>query len=702
MATLQTIRNKAGVLVAVVIGLALLSFILSDIFSNNSIFSSKQSTDVAEIAGQSVPIQEFEMLVEELTENYKRNTGQETVPDDETAQSIRDQAWEFLVTNYVVANNLEEIGISVHPNELQDIIAGNNIDPQVQQIPIFKNQQTGLFDKNLVIQFITNLDKDPSGNARLSWVAFEKQLEHQHLINKYYTLVKKGLNITTVEAKDFVEVGSNSVDITFAMKKYSDVNDSTIAVTDAELEKYYNEKSYLFEQEASRDVEYIVFDVLPSPEDIKSIETKINEIKNDFVNTTEIADFVNRNSDVPYSEEYFTKTSLTPPLDSIMFAEKEGFVYGPYIENNEYKLARLMSFKNLSDSVHARHILIAPSETRSYDKAKALADSIKGLLDKGSEFGLLAFQYSDDKGSAQEGGDLKWFKQGMMVKPFEKAAFEGKKGEIVTAETQFGIHIIEILEKGAETNKAEIAFINWKIEPSSQTYQTVQTKAYQFAGTNNTRAKFDTTIVKEGYTKRLASNLRENDRNIAGLESPREMVRWAFKAEKDEVSQPFDFQDKFVVAVVSEVREKGIAPMDQIKEQLTTLVRKDKKAETFITEFQNAAAAGSIDAIAQKLNLVSQQAPGINFNSFSLPGVGIEPNVIGTAVYTAKDKISKPVKGNNGVFVLTVTNTTKAENMDAKTAKAQLENEIKPRADYQAFDALKKIADIKDYRSLWY
>ncbi len=702
MATLQTIRNRAGILISIVIGLALLSFILSDLVTNNRLFNSGQTTDVAEIGGETVSIQDFEQRVTELTENYQRNTGKESVPDEATSQGIRDQAWEELVTDYVVARNLDDLGISVHPDELKDIIMGNNIDPQVQQIPIFKNQQTGMFDKNQVVQFISNLDKDPSGNARLSWVAFEKQLEHQHLINKYYTLVKKGLNITSAEAKEYAEVGSNSVDIRFAMKKYADVNDSTIAVNDAEIEKYYNEHIYLFEQEASRDVEYVVFDVLPSKEDIEKIETKMNSIREEFVSATDVSDFVNKNSDTPYNEEFFSKTSLTPPLDSLIFVEKPGFVYGPYVENNEYKLARLISFKNLPDSVHARHILIAPSEKRSKDQAKALADSIKSMINKGSDFVSLALQYSDDKGSAQQGGDLKWFKMGMMVKPFEKAAFEAKKDEVVIVETQFGYHIIQVLEKSEESNKAEVAFINWKIEPSSQTYQNIQTKAYQFAGANTTKEKFDASVTKDGLTKRLASNLRENDRNVAGLESPREMVRWAYKASKNDVSQPFDFQDKFVIAVLTEVREKGTAPKEQIKEQLTTLVRKDKKADTFISDFQKASTAGSIDAIAQKLNIIPQDAPGLNFNSFSLPGVGIEPNVVATSVYTEKGKVSKPIKGNNGVFMLAVTNTAKATNIDAKTAKMQLDNEIKSRVDYQAFDALKKLADIKDHRSQWY
>lgn len=704
MGTLQTIRNKAGVLVAVIIGLALLSFILSDLFSNNRMFSSGQKTDIAEIFGETVSVMDFESRVEELTENYKRNTGQEATPDEATMQSIREQVWESLLIDYIVANNLEDNGITVHPNELQDIIVGNNIDPQVQQIPVFKNQQTGLFDKNLVIQFITNLDKDPTGNARLSWVAFEKQLEKAHLTNKYYTSVKKGLYVTGAEAKEHAENSNNNVDLKFIVKRYGDINDSLITVTDKEIDTYYNEHKHLFEQEASRDIEFVIFNVNPSPEDIEKIENRMKSIREEFIAVTveNIPEFVNRNSDAPYSEEYFTMESLSPPLDSTMFAEKPGFVYGPYVEGDEYRLSRLISFKNLPDSVHARHILIAPSESRNYEQAKVLADSLKDVIDKGGEFTSLAFRYSDDKGSAAEGGDLKWFTRGRMVKPFEKASFEAKKGETVTTETQFGFHIINIIDKSPDANTAEIAQIVWKIEPSSQTYQAVQTQAYKFAGTSSTMEKFDENVNKEGLTKRLANNLRPTDINIAGLDSPREMVRWAYKAEKNDVSQPFDFQDKFVVAVLTEVREKGIAEKDQIKEQLTSLAKKEKKAENFIKEINEAIKAGSIENIAEKLSTQVQDAANINFNTFSLPGVGIEPNVIATAVATGLNKLSEPVKGNNGVFLLTVTNSAKTNNTDPVSSKNQLQNELKSRVDYQAFEALKKIAEVKDYRGMWY
>jgi peptidyl-prolyl cis-trans isomerase D len=257
MATLQTIRNRAGVLVAVIIGLSLLAFILNDLIYSNKLFNSGPSDEVAEINGKSVSIKEYESLVNELTENYLRNTNQETVPDENISQQIREQAWDIITTNYVLANNLPDLGISVHADELQDMIVGSNIDPQILQIPIFKNQQTGMFDPNLVRQFIANMDKDPSGNARISWVAFEKELEHQKLLKKYYTAVKKGMYITNVEAKQMAEESAIQNDIQMVVKRYSEISDSSLTVTDDEIKKYYDEHQYLFEQEESRDIDYL-------------------------------------------------------------------------------------------------------------------------------------------------------------------------------------------------------------------------------------------------------------------------------------------------------------------------------------------------------------------------------------------------------------------------------------------------------------
>ncbi len=702
MATLQTIRNRAGVLVAIIIGLSLLAFILNDLIYSNKLFNRGTSTDVAEINGETISIKVYESLVNELTENYLRNTQKESVPDESISQQIRDQAWDILVTNYVLANKLPELGIAVHPDELQDMVVGSNIDPQILQIPVFKNQQTGQFDPNLVRQFIANMDKDPTGNARLSWVAFEKELEHQKLLTKYYTAVKKGMYITSTEAKQFAEESSTLSDIQMVVKRYSEISDSAITVTDDEIKKYYNEHQYLFEQEESRDIDYVVFDVTPSPADLKALQEKLQSIRDQFATADSVEDFVNQNSDVPYTGNYFAKGELSPTIDSIIFASKPGFIYGPYIEGNNYFIAKLIEFKDLPDSVHARHILISPNEKRTKEQAKQLADSLKKLLDKGADFASLVTQYSDDKGSLNDTGDLKWFKQNVMVKPFEKATFGAKKGEYVMAETQFGYHIIQVLDKSKDVKKAQVAFIQWKIEPSSNTYQTIQNRVYQFAGANNTLEKFNKAVAAQGLEKRVANGLKTTDHNIAGIDNAREIIRWVYKSKKGDVSSPFELPDKFVVAALTEVREKGYAPIEQIKDQLTTLVKKEKKARQFMDAFKANEKLGNLQAISGKMNAPVMDAQSISFTSFSLPGVGIEPNVIAAAATLPKGTLSKPIKGNNGVFMIYITNKNTRPSGDFKQMQLQLAYDIQTRVDYQAFDALKKLANIVDNRIQFY
>ena len=702
MATLQSIRNRAGVLIAIIIGIALLAFILNDLIYSNRLFN-KVQTDIAEINGESISIKEYEALVDEYTQNYLRNTQQNAVPDEAINYQIREQAWNTLILKNVLLKNLPDLGFVVHPDELQDMIMGSNIDPQVLQIPIFKNQQTGLFDPNLVKQFIANMDKDPTGNARLSWVAFEKELEQQRLQTKYYNAIKKGLYVTSVEAKAFADESSTQNNIQFLLKRYTEINDSLITVDEKDIKNYYEEHKYLFEQEESRDIEYVVFEVKPSPADIQALENKMMEIKEKFATAENVEEFVNENSDEPFNEIYYKKGELPPIIDSIIFASEPGFIYGPYKDLDNFVIAKLIQFKNLPDSVHARHILIAPNEKRTHEQAKKLADSLKTLLEgKKADFATLAKQYSDDKGSANEGGDLKWFKQGVMVKPFEKAAFEAKKGEYVIAESQYGFHIIETLEKSKDVKKAEVAFIKWKIEPSSTTYQNVQSKAYQFAATNNTAEKFDKAITSEGYSKRIANGIRPNDRVIAGFDNAREIIRWAYKAKKNEISQPFEYPDKFVIAKLSEVREKGYAPLEQVREQIINSVKKDKKAEKFIAEFKKHLPSNNLQELSNKMNIPIQDVQNITFQSFSLPGVGIEPKVIGSSAVLPINKISMPIKGNNGVFVINVSQRNTQNFIDKKQAQTQLMYDIQTRVDYQAYEALKKLADIKDYRIMFY
>lgn len=706
MAVLEKIRSRAGLLIAIVIGVALFAFVLSDLLqSGGSIFSGDRY-NIAEVAGKTIELQQYQDKVNEMVENTKKNQ-QKSEIDDATYESIRDQAWEQLIKQYVMENQFQELGISVHADELFDMVQGNNIHPQVKQIPIFLNQNTKQFDRNLVIDFLKKMDKDETGVARSSWLAFEEALVQERFSAKYNNLIKKGLYTTSYQAKQEVAEKNLKIDLKYIAENYTGISDSAVTATESEIKQYYDEHIQNYEQETSRDLEYVAFDVKPSNEDIKAVEENLVNLKNDFTTSTENKQFINANSDVFFEDNYNKKGELPVIIDSLMFAAQEGFVYGPYIDNNAFKLTKLLKILMLPDTVKASHILIKPEEKEGgYEMAKAKVDSLKKLVEQGVSFAELAAKFGTD-GTKDKGGDLGWFKYNGMVKPFNDTCFFAKKGDLRIAETQFGVHLILVTDRGPEVKKVEIGTIENQLKPSEKTRSGVYSKANLFAGKNNTTEKFEVAVNEQNLVKRVAPNLKEMEKTISGLErgmdSPRDIVKWAYEVEKGTVSRVFDLDNKFVVAVLKEVREKGPAALAQVKNEIEMQVKKDKKAaqlkEKLNTELKNNA---SLEAVAQKLNLKVDTIQSLNFSAYSVPKVGFEPEIIGVATCFEKNKVSKPIKGNTGVYVIDIFNSTVGTETNEATEKERMTSMGQSRVDYQVYEALKEYAKIKDQRSKFF
>jgi len=706
MATLQSIRDRAGILIAIIIGLAILAFVLGDFLGQGSSgIGMKKKLEIAEIAGESVSYLDFDKRINDLTEIYKLS-GQTTI-DEATVTSIRQQTWDQMVREFVMMKEYKKLGLSVSSDELFDLVQGENPHAYIRQI--FTDPQTGIFDRGALIRFLKNLENDETGNQRKYWMFMEKQINDEKLFTKYLSLVRKGLYVTTLQAEAEIAENNKQVDFSYIIQRYSDVNDSTVSVSDEELHKYYNDHKDNYKQSASRDIEYIVFDVNPSPKDVSDSEEWINDIKSDFEETNDVAQFVNANSDIPYDYRNYKDGELPEVINDFMFSSEEGAVYGPYLENETYKLTRLTTKNMLPDSVRARHILISPSPERSPERSKQVADSLKNLIDTGVDFALLATLNSDDQGSAQLGGDLGWFTEGSMVKPFNDASFYGKKGDITVIESQFGFHIIEILDQGPKVNKVQVGILARTIQPSSNTYQNIYSEASRFAGTNNTNDKFISAIEEGGLNKRVANDIKEGDRQIPGLESPRFLIRAVYENKKgsivlDQNNQAvFELDDKFVVAYLTDVKEEGIATFEQVKEDVKLNAVKKKKAESLIkTLNEKMAGVNTLDDLAGKIKTNVQEATDINFNSFSVPGAGIEPDVIGTVVNLSENVISKPIEGLNGVYVVQVTAVTEGEGISSETEKNNLISIYQNRVNFETYNALLENANVKDKRAKFY
>jgi peptidyl-prolyl cis-trans isomerase D len=696
MATLQKLRNKAGILIAAIIGLSIFAFVLQDLLTGGKSLLANSRIQFAEIDGKSVSYQEYADKVDKLAEYYRLRYGLSSL-NEQMMQGVREEAWDNIVREYATMSEYKKLGISVPTDEVMDMVQGKNPHPIIRQL--FADPQTGILNRSFLLQFIRTMDEDPSGAQKTIWLQLENQIISDKAFSKYNNLIRKGLYTTNLEAEDAFREGDKRVDFSYIRQLFTSIPDTAVTYTDADLRKYYEENLNQYMQEATRDIEYIVYEVIPSAEDDQNTLDWINGLKKEFETTTDITDLVNIESDFPFDSVFHTKSELSESIGDFMFKAKPGDATGPYFENGAYKLARLTEIALRPDSVKARHILIQPDQRTSMERTKVIADSVKNLIVNGSDFATLAMTMSDDQ-SAQNGGDIGWFTEGQMVMPFNEACFGGKKGDLVVVKTQFGNHIIEVLDQSPRVKKVRVAILGREVKPSSKTYQGIYSSAVEFAGVNTTYDKFNAAIAEQNLTKRYASELTVNQQTIPGLDYPRPLIQWVFEAKLHDIGpQIFELGNKFVIAAVTAIREKGPSPLEQIKNEIELEVRKNKKSEKIAREFiASIDADSSLDNIARKMGLQIQEASNISFSSVSIPSAGIEPKVIGEASVLPEGKLSAPVQGNNGVYLLKVNRITQSAEANTTGTKYRLNMMRQSRVYSEAYQALLDASKIKDNR----
>ena len=695
MAVIEKIRGKAGLLIGFV-GFSLAAFVLGDFFSAKNGFGGRDTT-VGEINGKKVNVMDFEERVQTQADNYKLQSNTETI-DQNTMEQLREQSWNQLVNDMVLKPQYEKLGITCSPKELLDMVQGKNPHPQIKQA--FTDPKTGQFNPANVAQFLKNMDNDQTGRTRKQWMLFENAIREERISQKYQNLIKGGIYVSKEEAKEDFMARNKTASVRFVTIPYASIVDSTIEVTDAELKTLYNATMKRYKQEASASVEYVTFEVQPSEDDRQAALNEINKLADAFRTAENDSAFVALNSDNPFNPAFNKKGTLPFNIDSVMFSNPVGFVVGPYLENNMFRLAKVSAIKMMPDSVKASHILLKLEGAKKED-VMATADSIKKALQGGADFKALSDKYSTDQGAKAKGGDLGWFQPGMMVPAFNDACFEGKKGDYTLVETQFGLHIVHIVDQGKASRQIRVAYVDKKIEPSSKTYQSVYTKANEFATKNTTAEAFDKAVTDQKLTSMKEPNIMENARQVGPLENSREMVRWAFTGEIGEVSKAFEFGSRFVIAKLVDRREKGYGTVEQVKDQLTAEVRRDKKAAMLMEKM--AKAGSNLDAVATGTGQQVQSAEGVSFASPMMGNSGMEPYVVGYLSAMKAGQTSKPIKGANGVFMVQVVNfTNPTVPADLKEAAAQLRGQIQSRSQYESFNALREKAGIVDKRSKFY
>ncbi len=709
MAVIGKIRQRAG-LAIVVVGFSLVAFILGDLLTSNRSFLGVE-TNVAVIGGRKVKIQDFEARVQELENIYKLNNDATTI-DQSALQQLRDQAWGQLLNEELLVRQLNKAGIVVSEEELFDMVQGRHIHPQIKEA--FSDPSTGQFSKANIIQFLKTMDQDQTGRTRAQWLAFEEGIRDERAIQKYNDMIKFGLYATNSEARTMYVHNNRKAVVEYVSIPYSEVPDSAATPTDEQLLAYYNKHKDAYDQDASRHVEYVIFDVAPSGEDRQAAFEYIADLVEPFMNTDEDSNFVAVNADTKPDYGYVKQGMLAPRLDSVMFTAAPGTVVGPYEENGYVKVAKLTDRRLMPDSIKVSHALVAyqgaerapQGATRTAEEAKAVADSLLELCREDAEKYLdIARNASDDAVAAQQDGDLGWINMGSpMDQRFKAGAFQLGVNEVGVVESNFGFHLIKVFESGELTENVQVMTIDRLIEPGSKTFQAVFAKANEFAGRYNTAGLFDSAVVKQGLNKRVLESLSETDRSVPGLENSRELVRWAFEADEGDVSKAFEFEEKFVVAKLVEIREEGIAPLEQVKEEVTAEVIKDLKGDRLIEQFSKAMEGGAdLLAIATKVGKNPAAAENVSFTSPYVANLGMEPAFVAHAMTLKENELSAPFKGEMGVYVIKVTTLNEpAEKTEFAEDRRTKLNVYHSRSTYEVFNALQEKAEVVDNRGKFY
>lgn len=705
MAALETIRNKAGLLVGA-IGVALFAFVIGDLLTNGSTFFRQSKDKVVVVNGKKFTTEEFQNRVNELTEVYKLQLGQQTLPEEYNVQ-IRQAAFEGLVREEIMNEEFEKLGIQVSPEELFDLIQGKNISPMVQQIPFFQNPQTGQFDKSQMLNFLKTINTQDlsqfGANAeqvramKNYWMFWEKAIKQQRLEEKYNALIAKAVIANNIEAKAAYEGSKVNADFAFAMQPYTSISDSTIKVTDKDYQAVYDKYKERFKQEETRSVKYLAVPIRPSQDDFAEVASKMAEIKDEFVISDNVADIVNDNSDHPYVNAFIAVRELSPSLQEFVNSSNAGAVKAPALENDVYTMAKVIAKTTAPDSANVRFIALQGNDA----KAKALADSLTSVIEKGGSFAEAAAKYSAHP-SAQNGGEAGWVNEAaasQVSEDFRKAAFEAPVNKVSKVESPYGIQLIQVTQRTAPVAKVKLAVIDMEVTPSSRTTSNLYNDINSYIANNKTLADFEKNATEKGYSILSNPTMTGNDYTLGTLRNARQAVAWSFReAAKGQISQIYEIDNNFVVVALADVTPKGYTPLSQVKPFIKNEVLNEKKAEMIIADL-TAKKLTSLDAYAQVMQTKVDTAMMVNFNTQRITGIGQEPALCAVAPMSPLNQVTAPVKGTNGVYVLDVFNKVDSEKaFDLQSEVKTIEGTLAYRLIYQTFNVLRNQSDIEDYR----
>ncbi|MCB0663081.1 MAG: SurA N-terminal domain-containing protein, partial [Saprospiraceae bacterium] len=667
MALLGKIRKNMW-LVIVLVALGLGGFILQDMMSGQQSLFGSQQTFVGKIDGNKVEQREFSN-----TENLMRNVLYRNSSAD--GYALKDQLWNYYVEKNLVEEVADDLGLGVCRDELRDLQFGTNLSPIITQR--FSNPQTRQIEREQLALIQRQIDDNSmEPGFKEFWRHQEYEIVKQRLQDKYAAMAAKGVYTPSWMA-EMMNTDQNTIrDLTYVRVPYADIDNSDVVLSDDDFKAYYEKNKYKYRQdEETRKISYLVFDVVPTRADSTQILERITAKKQPFAETKNDSTFVLAN-DGMFNPVYLDDKSVTAAIADTIFSLPVGTVYGPYFEGGSYNLVKVVDQQMMYDSADTRHILIGAQTPEQFAAAGRTIDSLKNVILSGkAQFDSLAIQYSTDPGSASKGGLYEGIVPNTFVPEYNEVLFiTGEIGPLYTVRTSYGVHLVKIEKRyGDRKRRAKLAFIGAPIEPSAETQKNRQNEVYNFLKDNKTVADLEAAAAANPSLRlEVSAPLKRNDYVVGNLGSgaaARSMVRWAFGDEANlgtpEVGglspEFYSFQEptllydeKYVVAGLKSISPKGIPTWQNVKEEIEPLVINAKKAEMIKANLSS----NSLEQIASSNNVSVDTAKGVAFSMANVPGMGTEPKVIAAAYGVPVGQVTQPIEGNSGVYVVKVTGET--------------------------------------------
>ena len=696
MAVLQKIRVKFGLAISIIIALALLSFIIDPTTLQNAVNGMSSKYDVGRIAGKRVSYTDFQENVDKFTTVQQVLSGG-SVTNEQTQQQIRNAAWQEFVDRYMFLENAKDAGIRVGADEMVDLTTGDHISPVLAQNPAFAGAD-GTYDPEALRQFVQNVNSDETGRLKTFWNYLQNTILTTRTYEKYNALFSSSDYLPKAIADRALAEANTTFDVEYVSVPFN-YNDSTVKVSNSDIQKYYKAHKDEYKQAAGRDIEYVVYEVVPSDADIAATSDEIEALLPEFAATTNMKAFLLRNSEQALSERWYKAGEL-----NTVSSEVNDFVFGsaqgvsPVFKNgNTFRSVKVMGNAMVPDSVYVKHILLQGSDARH------LADSLCGVVAKGGNFAGLAALYSVDQNSADGGelGNLGWFTQTYMIPGFE-SCITADLGKPFVLNTQYGSHVVLVTKRTKPVAKKQVAILEKTALAGKETFNDFYSKANRFATiAAGTYEGYKRAVDSTGVYSHTMNNVTEATSNYGSIGQAKEITRWVYDAKKGKASNIITVNNNyFFVVALKDIREEGYKPVSEVAPSINQILRAEQlRTNTCAEVASKINGLGSIEEIASALGVQSATAEDVSFSSMSRSY--IEPALTGAASVAPENEISGPVAGESSVFVFKVTGRETGSAVTAEDIRDNESQKVRYSTQMIMPEMMKK-ADVKDNRARFF